>query len=76
VGSAFRGKGHKRHRATVYGKWVTFQAFRAKGNGSFASSYTFKLGGKHTYQFQAVAPAEGQYRNPTGISKTITVREI
>lgn len=76
VGSAMRGRGSKRHRVTVYGKWVTFQAFRAKSDGSFSSSYTFKLGGKHTYQFQAIAPAEGQYRNPTGTSKTITVREV
>jgi hypothetical protein len=76
VGSAWKGKGRARHRVVVYGKWVTFQAFRAKSDGSFASTYTFKLGGKHTYQFQAVAPAEGQYRNPTGTSRTITVKEI
>jgi hypothetical protein len=34
------------------------------------------LGGRHTYQFQAVAPAEGQFRNPTGTSSTITVKEV
>jgi hypothetical protein len=55
---------------------VTFQAFRARSNGTFSSVYKFKLGGHHTYQFQAVAPAEGQYRNPTGDSSTITVKEI
>jgi hypothetical protein len=75
VGSAIRGKGSKRHRVTVYGKWVTFQAFRAKSNGSYSSSYIFKLGGKHTYEFRAIAPAEGQYRNPTGTSTAITVKE-
>ena len=74
VGSVWRGRG--RRRVTVYGKWVTFEAFRAKSSGSFASSYTFKLGGHHTYQFQAVAPAEGQFRNPTGTSSTITVKEV
>jgi hypothetical protein len=71
VGSARRG----RRRVTVFGKWITFEAFRAKSNGTFSSTYTFKLGGHHTYQFQAVAPAEGQYRNPTGTSSTITVKE-
>lgn len=76
VSTAWKGRGSKRHRVTVFGRWVTFQAFRAKGNGSFASTYTFKLGGRHTYQFQAVAPAEGQYRNPTGTSSTITVKEL
>ncbi len=76
VGHAFRGKGHKRHRVTVYGKWVTFQALRAQSNGSFSSTYRFRLGGHHTYQFQAVAPAEGQYRNPSGTSVTRTVKEI
>jgi hypothetical protein len=75
IGSAWKGKGSHRHRVTVYGKWLTFQAFRAKSNGTFSSTYMFRLGGKHTYQFQAVAPAEGQYRNPTGTSTTITVKE-
>lgn len=75
VASRWSGRGRRRHRVTVYGKWVTFQAFRAKGNGSFVSSYRFKLGGRHTYQFQAVAPAEGQYRNPTGTSRVVTVSE-
>jgi hypothetical protein len=76
VGTKWRDSGRSRHRVSVFGKWVTFQAFRAKAGGTFSSSYTFRLGGDHTYQFQAVAPAEGQYRNPTGTSKTITVKEI
>jgi hypothetical protein len=62
-------------RMKVFGKWVTFQAFRARGDGSFSSSYKFRLGGRHVYQFQAVAPAEGQYRNPSGASNTTTVTE-
>ena len=60
----------------MYGKWISFEVFRANGNGSFASTYTFKLGGHHTYQFQAVAPAEGQFRNPTGTSASTTVKEV
>jgi hypothetical protein len=62
----WKASGHRHRKVTVYGKWVTFQALRAKSNGTFASTYKFRLGGRHTYQFQAVAPAEGQYRNPTG----------
>ncbi len=76
VSATWKGKASKRHRVTVFGKWVTFQALRAKSNGTFVSTYTFKLGGRHVYQFQAVAPAEGQYRNPTGTSASTTVREI
>jgi len=72
----WKGSGHSRHRVSVFGKWVTFQEFRAKPNGSFSSAYTFRLGGNHTYQFQAIAPAEGQYRNPTGTSTAVSVREI
>lgn len=75
VGIAWKGKGSHRRRVTVYGKWLTFQAFRAKSNGTFSSTYTFKLGGKHVYQFQSVCPAEGQYRNPTGTSGVVTVGE-
>ena len=76
VGVVYGGSGRRRHRVVVFGKWVTFQEFRAKGDGTFSSSYTFKLGGRHTYQFLAVAPAEGQFRNPTGTSSTITVKEV
>jgi hypothetical protein len=76
TGSVWRGKGHGRHRVTAYGKWISFQVFRAKADGTFFSTYTFKLGGHHTYQFRAVAPAEGQFRNPTGTSSTTTIKEI
>jgi len=76
VTSKWRGSGHSRHRVNVFGKWVTFQAFRAQTNGAFSSTYTFRLGGHHAYQFQAVAPAEGQYQNPTGISSAVSVKEV
>jgi hypothetical protein len=75
VGVVNKGSGHRRHRVNVYGKWTSFQIFRAKTDGSFSSTYTFRLGGKHRYQFRAVAPAEGQYRNPTGSSAISTVEE-
>jgi hypothetical protein len=76
VGSRWKGHGRARHRVSVFGKWLTFQEFRAKASGTFSSTYTFKLGGRHAYQFQAVAPAEGQYRNPTGTSLPVLVTEI
>ncbi|MGH2832535.1 MAG: hypothetical protein ACRDK2_07135, partial [Solirubrobacteraceae bacterium] len=38
VSGVWRGHGSRRHRVTVYGKWVTFQAFRAKSNGAFSST--------------------------------------
>jgi hypothetical protein len=75
VTSKWKGSGRSRHEVNAFSKWVTFQAFRAQADGAFSSTYTFRLGGKHTYQFQAVAPAEGQYRNPTGTSLTATVKE-
>jgi hypothetical protein len=74
-GSRRKGSGRSRHEISVFGKWVTFQEFRANADGSFSSTYKFRLGGHHAYQFQAVAPAEGQFRNPTGTSRTITVKE-
>lgn len=76
VERVWKGKGHKRRRVVVYGKWISFEIFRARSNGVFSSRYRFKLGGRHTYQFRAVAPAEGQYRNPTGTSAVTTVHEI
>jgi hypothetical protein len=76
VGEAWKGKGTRRHRVTVYGKWLSFEDLRAEPDGRFSSSYTFRLGGHHVYQFQAVAPAEGQYQNPTGTSTTTIVKEI
>jgi hypothetical protein len=75
LATVYKGSGRRRHRVNVYGKWTSFQIFRAKSNGVFSSTYTFRLGGNHTYQFRAVAPAEGQYRNPTGSSATTTVKE-
>jgi hypothetical protein len=59
----------------VYGRWITFMALRAGPSGGFSTAYRFRLGGRHTYQFRAVAPAEGQFRNPTGSSPLVTVRE-
>lgn len=59
----------------AYGRWITFMALRANRNGSFAATYRFRLGGRHTYQFRAVAPAEGQFRDPTGSSPSVAVRE-
>ncbi len=63
------------HRTTVFGGWITFKIVRSKANGKFQASYRFRLGGNKTYQFQAVAPAEGQYRNPSGSSSITTVTE-
>jgi hypothetical protein len=57
------------------GNWITFMELRARVAGAFSTGYRFKLGGRHIYQFRAVAPAEGQYRNATGISGVVTVRE-
>jgi hypothetical protein len=65
--------GHR--RITRYGKWITFKALRAKPSGKFSSSYTFRVGGRHLYQFRAVAPAEGGYRNLTGNSQIRMIRE-
>jgi hypothetical protein len=76
LSAVWKGHGRARHRVNVFSKWVTFQAFRAKTNGTFTSTYRFRLGGNHTYQFQAVAPAEGQYLDPTGTSLTATVKEV
>jgi hypothetical protein len=64
-----------RAHAIVYGRWITFMLLRAKSNGQFSTTYTFRLGGNHTYQFRAVAPAEGQFRNVTGSSAIVTVHE-
>jgi hypothetical protein len=50
-------------------------ALRANTGGAFTATYRFRLGGLHTYQFRAVAPAEGQYRDPTGTSSPVTVSE-
>ncbi len=67
-----RGRAKK---VSEYGSWITFMALRAKSNGSYAATYRFRLGGSHTYEFRAVAPAEGQFRNATGTSSSVAVRE-
>jgi hypothetical protein len=59
----------------AYSRWITFMALRANRNGSFTSTYRFRLGGRHTYQFRALAPAEGQFRNQTGSSQIVAVHE-
>jgi hypothetical protein len=76
VATVWKGQGSHRRRVTVYGKWLTFQALRAAADGKFSSTYEFRLGGTHTYQFLAVAPAEGQYLDPTGTSPISTVHEV
>lgn len=75
VTTAWRRRGRRRRRVTVYGTWITFAAMRAKSDGSFSSTYRFRLGGIHRYQFRAVAPQEGGYRNATGNSPNVAVSE-
>jgi hypothetical protein len=58
-----------------YSRWITFMALRANLNGGFSTAYRFRLGGRHSYQFRAVAPAEGQFRNQTGSSRIVAVHE-
>lgn len=68
-------RGTHRRRVARYSTWVTFQQVRATASGGFAATYRFKLGGHHVYQFQAVAPAEGQFQNATGRSHAVSVTE-
>lgn len=75
VGSRWKGRGRARRRVTVYGGWVTFDALRVSPAGRFSTTYRFRLGGRHRYQFHAVAPKEGGYLNATGTSAAITVTE-
>jgi hypothetical protein len=71
-----RGRGRSRRRVTLYGPWITFQALSAKPNGAFSSTYRFRLGGSHRYEFRAVAPQEGNGGPPTtGTSASVAVRE-
>jgi hypothetical protein len=63
------------HRVRVFGEWVTFQALRAHSNGTFSFAHLVRVGGPHTYQFRVVAPSEGQFKDPTGVSPSITVIE-
>jgi hypothetical protein len=71
----WRGPRHHHHRAWLHGPWITFQALRAKPDGTFTATYRFHLGGRHRYQMRAVAPQEGGFQNPTGNSPTITLTE-
>jgi len=75
VTSTWNGQGAKRHRAIVYGKWITFARTRSSANGAWHTSYKFHLGGSHIYEMQAVAPQEGGFRDPTGTSSILTVTE-
>jgi hypothetical protein len=70
------GRGRSRRELTLYGPWLTFQALTAKPDGVFSSSYRFRLGGRHRYQFRAVAPQEGAGSPPTtGTSAPVAVTE-
>jgi hypothetical protein len=60
---------------TTYGPWTIFAAIRTRASGSFAYHYTFKKGGEHAYQVQAVAPREGGYANTNGTSNIAIIRE-
>lgn len=65
----------KPNYTTTYGLWTAFAVLRTKANGTFAYHYTFKQGGKHSYQIQALAPREGGYANISGTSNIAIVHE-
>jgi hypothetical protein len=67
---------HTHYKIVGYGKWIIFDAIRTSTAGVFSAVHKFRLGGKHVYQFIAVAPSEGGYRNTPGRSKIITVKEF
>jgi hypothetical protein len=75
VASVWRGRGRKRHRVNVYGRWITFHVLHTKADGRFAASYRFRLGGQHRYQMRAIAPAEGGFANAAGSSAPVLVTE-
>ncbi len=75
VSITWKGRGRARHRVRDYGTWITFQTLRAQSDGAFRSTYRFHLGGRHRYQFMAVAPQEGGYANATGSSDAVMVTE-
>ena len=56
-------------------EWLTFKQLRAKSNGEFHATYRFRLGGRHFYQFRAVAPKEGGFNAATGRSAIVSVLE-
>lgn len=62
-------------RGKLYGGWITFEELRAKSDGAWKASYRFRLGGTHTYEMRAVAPREGGFANPTGVSSIVTIHE-
>jgi hypothetical protein len=70
-----RPRGRRARARTLRGGWITFMVLRSRANGAFSARYRFRLGGRHIYQFRAVAPAEGLFRNPTGASRPVTVYE-
>lgn len=70
-----RGPRHQRHRVTIYGPWKMFMEVYTLSSGAWHATYKFRLGGRHTYQMQAVAPKEGGFQNPTGSSAVITIIE-
>lgn len=75
VNVSFKHKHGKRVKVITYSGWVNFMVLRANSHGAYSASYRFKLGGKHTYQFIALAPAEGNFHNGSGASNTVTVIE-
>jgi len=63
-------------RRLAVGPWITFMVRRTNRRGAFRARYRFRLGGRHLYQFRAVAPAEGLLRNPSGASHPVSVWEL
>ncbi len=76
VSRVWRGHGRGRHRVNAYGQWTTFAApLRTASDGGWHATYRFRLGGRHVYQMQAVAPREEGFQNATGSSPAITIAE-
>jgi hypothetical protein len=65
----------RKGRHHVYGNWKTFVELYTTASGAWHTSYKFQLGGRHVYQIQAVAPKEGGFQNPTGISPILKIIE-
>jgi hypothetical protein len=70
-----RGRGRHRRVKTIGGAWVTFKVLRTKPEGVFKARYRFRFGGRHRYQFRAVAPQEGDFDADTGTSAIVGVSE-
>jgi hypothetical protein len=75
VTSSWRPRHRHRRRVSSFGPWITFRLLRARPDGAFNARYRFRFAGEHRYQFEAVAPAEGGYRDATGHSAAVTVTE-